>query len=139
MGNVDLLDDACASLSYTRRAMFGGHGFFAQNGGMFAGVVDDDRIMLKFADEAARDELVALGGAPWTYAEKMTMREWIVVPDSFYDEPTTLAAWARRAYKLVPPKKAKPAKKAGKGKASLSRARKASSTKKEKDQKRRRG
>lgn len=132
MGNVDLLDDACASLTHTRRAMFGGHGFFAPNGGMFAGVVDDDRIILKLADEAARGELVALGGHPWTYQDKMTMREWIVVPDSFYDEPTTLAAWARRAHQLAPPKKAKAAR-------SVSRTRTGKAQKHEKRQKRRRG
>jgi hypothetical protein len=40
------------------------------------------------------------------------MREWIVVPESFYDEPETLAAWARRAHHLAPPKRA--TKKAGK-------------------------
>jgi TfoX/Sxy family transcriptional regulator of competence genes len=57
MGNIDLLEDACASLPHTTRAMFGGHGLFAPHGGIFAAVVDDDRIILKFADDAARAEL----------------------------------------------------------------------------------
>ena len=86
--------------------MFGGHGFFAPNGGIFAAVVDDDRIVLKFADEPARAALVALGGEPWTYAQKMTMKEWIVVPDRLYDEPRELAVWAKRAHALAPAKKA---------------------------------
>lgn len=109
MSAIELLEDACAGLPYTKRAMFGGHGLFAPHGGIFAAVVDEDRLVLKLAEEAARAELVALGGAPWTYAGKMTMREWIVVPEAFYDEPTTLAAWAARAHRLAPPRAAKKA------------------------------
>lgn len=112
MGNIDLLEDACATLPHTTRAMFGGHGLFAPNGGMFAGIVTDDEIVLKLADEGAREELVALGGHAWVYDGKMTMKEWIVVPERFYDEPQTLAAWARRAHALAPPKGAKGAKRA---------------------------
>ena len=122
MGNLDLLEDACARLPHTTRAMFGGHGLFAQNGGMFAGIVDEDRIILKLADEAPRAELVALGGAPWTYAgqeKPMTMREWILVPDAFYDDPARLAEWAAVAHKLAKPPKGKgkkaAAKKGGRG------------------------
>lgn len=104
MSNLELLEDACMALSYSKRAMFGGHGLFAPNGGMFAAIIDEDRIMLKFATDPARAELVALGGAPWVYREGMTMKDWIVVPDAFYDEPATLAAWARRAHAMAPPK-----------------------------------
>lgn len=107
MANLDLLEEACDKLPHTTRAMFGGHGLFAPNGGMFAGIVTDDEIVLKLADETARDELVALGGHAWVYDNKMTMKEWIVVPDRFYDEPRTLAEWAARAHKLAPAKKAK--------------------------------
>lgn len=114
MGNLDLLEEACERLPHTTRAMFGGHGLFAPHGGMFAGIVTDDEIVLKFADETARAELVALGGHAWVYDDRMTMREWIVVPERFYDEPRSLAEWAARAHRLAPPKKAKkaPAKKA---------------------------
>lgn len=110
MGNVDLLEDACSKISHSRRAMFGGHGFFAPNGGMFAGIVTNDEIMLKFADGTARAELEALGGHAWVYNGKMTMKEWIVIPDRFYDEPQELAAWAKRAHQLVPGKPLKVAK-----------------------------
>lgn len=104
-GNLDLLEEACASLPHTTRAMFGGYGLFAPNGGMFAGIVDEDRIVLKLAPEDLRAELVALGGAPWEYAGKMVMKEWILVPEAFYDEPRTLADWARRAHAAAPAKK----------------------------------
>lgn len=122
MGNLDLLEDACAALSHTKRAMFGGHGLFAPNGGMFAAIVDDDRIVLKLAQEAPRAELIELGGAPWAYAGTTTMKDWIVVPDAFYDEPRTLAEWARRAHALAPPKKAKAPKKAAAKKAGAKKA-----------------
>ena len=119
MGNLDLLEDACARLPHSTRAMFGGHGLFAPNGGMFAGIVDEDRIILKLAEGEPRAGLVALGGAPWTYAgapKPMTMREWILVPESFYDEPARLAEWAAVAHRLAKPPKPKgkkaPAKKA---------------------------
>jgi TfoX/Sxy family transcriptional regulator of competence genes len=115
--SFELLSDACAGVPHTPRKMFGGHGFFAPNGGMFAGIVTDDEVILKLADEAARTELIAAGGHPWVYEGKgqaMTMKEWIVVPDGFYDDPELFAAWAKRAHRLVPPKLAKkktPAKK----------------------------
>ncbi len=112
VSNLDLLEDACDALPHTTKRMFGGHGLFAPNGGMFAGIVTDDQIMLKFADEPLRDELIALGGEPWAYTEKMTMREWIVIPDDFYDEPAHLAEWARRAHAIAPPPKPKSKKKA---------------------------
>jgi TfoX/Sxy family transcriptional regulator of competence genes len=113
--SLELLTDACEGLVYTARKMFGGHGFFAPNGGMFAGIVTDDEVIFKLADETARGELVAIGGHPWTYTgqeKPMTMAEWIVVPERFYDDPELFHAWAARAHTLVPPKlKKKPAPK----------------------------
>ena len=105
--SLPILEEACAVLPHTTRAMFGGHGLFAPNGGIFAAVVDDDRIVLKFADEVARAEFKAIGGRAWTYSENMTMREWLLAPDALYDEPRELAAWAARAHRLAPPKKAR--------------------------------
>ncbi len=109
--SLDLLTEACAGLPMTIRKMFGGHGFFAPNGGMFAGIVTDDEVIFKLADDQARAELEADGGRAWTYTGKdkpMTMREWIVVPQYFYDDMDTFAAWAKRAHRLVPGKLAKP-------------------------------
>jgi TfoX/Sxy family transcriptional regulator of competence genes len=110
---LDLLADACARLPHTTRKMFGGHGFFAPNGGMFAGVVSKDEAILKLHDVAARTELEALGGHAWTYHGKhkpMVMREWIAVPESFYDDPDAFAAWAKRAHALAPAKQKAPPK-----------------------------
>lgn len=105
--SLELLSDACAGLEHTVRKMFGGHGFFAPNGGMFAGIVTDDEVIFKLDDAAARAELIAEGGHPWTYGGKgqpMTMKAWIVVPEAFYDDAETFAAWARRAHSLAPAK-----------------------------------
>lgn len=115
MGNLDLLEDACARLPHATRPMFGGHGLFAPNGGIFAAIVDEDRIVLKLAEEEPRAELVALGGAPWTYDGRMTMRAWLLVPDAFYDEPARLAEWAAVAHRLATPPKGKAKAPASKG------------------------
>ncbi|HUR69573.1 MAG TPA: TfoX/Sxy family protein [Candidatus Thermoplasmatota archaeon] len=118
MGNIEILEDACMKLPHTTRKMFGGHGLFASNGGMFAGIVTDDEIILKFSDEAARKEFEAIGGRAWVYRNKstqMTMSEWIVIPERFYDEPRELAVWAARAYRLVPAKVVAKGAKSAKG------------------------
>lgn len=92
--------------------MFGGYGFFAPNGGMFAAVVDEDRIALKLDDEAAAAAFVAEGAAPWVYQGRMSMSRWFVIPDDLYDEPRRLAEWARQAHALARPSKPKKARKA---------------------------
>jgi TfoX/Sxy family transcriptional regulator of competence genes len=112
--SLELLTEACASLSMTTRKMFGGHGFFAPNGGMFAGIVTDDEVIFKLVMGPLRDELIALGGKPWTYTgmgKPTTMQEWIVVPERFYDDAELLAEWAAKAHGVAPAKKAAKAKK----------------------------
>lgn len=149
---VAILEDACADLPHTVRAMFGGHGFFAPNGGMFAGVVTDDRLALKFvAGTPGHAAFTAEGAEPWVYDEgpkPMTMREWLLVPDDLYDDPTGLAAWCAKAHAAVPQrakrarqgrgpkdaagpaKKAKPAKKTSSKKTAKKGARRASAARK---------
>lgn len=119
MPNIALLEEACEKLPHTTRKMFGGHGLFAPNGGMFAGIVDDDRIILKFVEGTVDHAAFAKAGAkPWTYEggpKAMTMREWLLVPLSMYDEPSELAQWAARAQRAVPARGAKKAKTPAKG------------------------
>lgn len=113
---VDLLADACDGLPHTRRAMFGGHGFFAPHRGMFAALVDDDRIALKFVEEADADDFLAIGARPWVHEGRTRMSHWYVVPDDLLDQPHALAEWARRAHaKSVPPKPRRRTKRSGKG------------------------
>lgn len=42
----------------------------------------------------------------------MTMAQWIVVPEAFFDDPELFATWAKRAHALVPPKKSSAPKRA---------------------------
>ncbi len=108
--SLELLTDACASLPVTVRRMFGGHGFFAPNGGMFAGIVTDDEVIFKLVSGPLRDELIAIGGRAWVYdghRKPMTMHEWIVVPERFYDDPELFAEWAAKAHAAAPAKKLK--------------------------------
>lgn len=74
---------------------------------MFAGIVTDDEVILKLVLGPARDERMGLGGRPWVYRGRdkaMTMQEWIVVPDAFYDDQELFSTWAARAHRLVPAK-----------------------------------
>ena len=140
MGNIDLLEDACAALPHTTRAMFGGHGLFAPNGGMFAAVVDDDRVALKLPLPDDAEAFRAEGGEAWVYDGRATMRAWYVVPDELYDDPRRLADWARRAHATAEPprskgkakgtSKAKAAKGAGKAPAAKKASPKKASPKK---------
>jgi TfoX/Sxy family transcriptional regulator of competence genes len=106
--SLEIMEEVCVGLPHRVQRMFGGHGFFAPNGGMFAGIVTDDEVVLKLTYGPARDELIALGGHPWVYDGKgkaMTMQEWIVVPPIFYDDFDLFTHWLRRALELAPPKK----------------------------------
>lgn len=107
---LDLLREVCSGLPHVERAMFGGHGFFAPNGGMFAGIVTDDEVIFKLADETARAGLISEGGHAWQYrgrASTMTMGQWIVVPEHFYDDLELFTEWAKKAHALAPAKVAK--------------------------------
>lgn len=112
--SLELLTEACVGLPVTPRRMFGGHGFFAPNGGMFAGIVTDDEVIFKLVRGPLRDELISLGGKPWVYDGRdapMTMQEWIVVPEGFYDDSEQLRAWAAKAHGAAPAKLAARARK----------------------------
>lgn len=108
--SLELLTEVCGALPKTVKRMFGGYGFFAPNGGMFAGIVTDDEVILKLDDEGARSALVAEGGHAWEYSGRgktMKMASWIVVPEAFYDDLERFGVWARRAHALVPGKLAR--------------------------------
>ncbi len=105
--SFDVLSDACVLVPHTVRKMFGGHGFFAPNGGMFAAIVTDDEVIVKLADDVARAELLAIGGHAWTYGGKdkpVTMAQWIVVPETFYDDHEQLQRWVIKAHAVAPAK-----------------------------------
>ena len=107
--------------------MFGGHGLFAPNGGMFAAVVDGDRVALKLPRPEDQEAFVAEGAEPWVYEGRTSMGGWFVIPDALYDEPRSLADWARRAHATAAPSRSKVAraKKAAKAAARKGAAKKA--------------
>jgi TfoX/Sxy family transcriptional regulator of competence genes len=109
---LGLVEDAAAPLpEVKRKRMFGCDTLFARDT-IFALIWKEDRIGLKFPDPAAYAEAMALpGSAPWQAGDKV-MGKWVLVPESFHDDPAALAAWVRRAHAmaLATPPKAKKAK-----------------------------
>ncbi len=66
---------------------------------IFALIWKEGRIALKLPGSAR--ELLELSGArPWTIGAKK-MGAWVLVPESFHDDPAALASWSRRAHDEV--------------------------------------
>jgi TfoX/Sxy family transcriptional regulator of competence genes len=120
------MDEATSGLDFVQKRMFGGSGYFAAHGGIFAAIVTHDDLVLKFPMGEERDALILLGGKPWVYdgqGKAMTMQEWIVVPEAFYDDVELLRAWTLRAYRGAPMKRPKDSSaKAGLAKSSAAKS-----------------
>jgi TfoX/Sxy family transcriptional regulator of competence genes len=110
------LDDLTAELPQVAvRRMFGCDAFLA-GGAIFAMVWREGRIGLRLPDELL-PELRALPGAdPWRHRD-MVVRQWVLVPESFHDDPEGLAPWVRKAHAAAlgrgpasPQKPSRPAK-----------------------------
>jgi len=130
---LELLEEGSQGLpGVAPRRMFGCDALFAY-GNIYALIWQDGRIGLRLPEPTVYAELLALEGAePWRVMDgAKPMSHWVLVPESFHDEPEQLGKWVRRAYDFAakaPPKKPKPAKKAaalakGAGKAAASSAR----------------
>ncbi|MGH8076685.1 MAG: TfoX/Sxy family protein [Lysobacter sp.] len=94
------------------RAMFGGHGLYAE--GVLIGVVIDDGLYLK-VDAQTQALFEAEDCTPYVYtqaAKPLTMSYWSV-PDAAMDSPQAMLPWARLAYEaaLRKPKAPKRARK----------------------------
>jgi TfoX/Sxy family transcriptional regulator of competence genes len=95
----------------TSRRMFGCDAFLA-SGAIFAMVWREGRIGLRLPD-ALLPELRALPGADAWRHRDMVVRQWVLVPESFHDDPDGLALWVRKAHAAAlergpGPAKAKP-------------------------------
>ncbi len=88
-----VLDQLRGVPAVTWRKMFGGYGFYS--GGLFFGVIWDDRLFLK-TQEADRPEYRARGMGPFTYEGGALTSLW-EVPAEVLEDAEELAAWARRA------------------------------------------
>jgi DNA transformation protein len=81
----------------TARAMFGGHGLYAE-GVMFA-LLDDGELFLK-TDEETRARFVATGCRQWVYVNKKVRMEntgYFRPPDEAHEDPEAMLPWARLA------------------------------------------
>lgn len=84
---------ACASA----RAMFGGHGIYAD--ATIVAIVIDDVLYLK-ADESSRAEFTALGLEPFSYVTRAGTRSvmsYYRAPDEALESPAAMARWLRTA------------------------------------------
>ena len=98
----------------TSRAMFGGHGLYAD--GVFFAIVDDDVLYLK-VDDRIRAEFGALGCTPFEFTTKEGVQQamsYLRAPDEALERPDAMGRWARlslgAALRAAAAKK-KPAKK----------------------------
>lgn len=90
-----VLDQLAALPELRARAMFGGHGIYAED--RFFAILADDRLYFK-VDDTNRAEYLARGMKPFTYEKQgqvMSMN-YYEVPPEVLDDRTELVAWARR-------------------------------------------
>jgi TfoX/Sxy family transcriptional regulator of competence genes len=94
----------------TVRPMFGQLSAFV-NGNMFMGIFGDDVVVrLPEADRAA---IAAAGGGPFEPMAGRPMREYVMLPAAWRDEPERVREWAARSLDHAEELPAKQAKKKG--------------------------
>jgi DNA transformation protein len=77
------------------RAMFGGHGLYAE--GVMFGLLDDGELFLK-TDEATRARFVEADCKQWRYVTgkvRMENTGYFRPPDAAHEDPEAMLAWAR--------------------------------------------
>lgn len=97
----EMLDEATQRLrGIATKRMFGCHAVFA-NSNIFGMVWKAGRLGLKVPDATLHAKLMGLEGAgPWCPGNK-TMSYWVLVPETFHDDPDELASWVRIAHRLA--------------------------------------
>lgn len=94
-GFLEFVLDQLRGLSGVRaRAMFGGHGLYADE--VFFGIVSSGRLFFKTDDES-RESYRALGMEPFRPNEKQTLRTYYEVPANVLEDDEELVRWAIRA------------------------------------------
>ena len=86
-----------AGVATTARAMFGGHGLYAD--GLFFAIVDDDVLYLKVDDET-RADFEALDCAPFEFMTQEGVKQamgYLRAPDEALERPGAMRPWARAA------------------------------------------
>ncbi|MFD1983103.1 TfoX/Sxy family protein [Mesorhizobium newzealandense] len=81
------------------RKLFGGKGIYFD--GVIVAIVLRGELMLK-ADAESAPDFEAAGCRQWTYTGsrhgKLVSMPYWTIPDSAFDDPDEMTAWARRAY-----------------------------------------
>jgi len=97
----NLLEASCEGLQEVSiRRMFGCDGFFVRDS-IFGLIWKTGRIGIKLADPQLFSEAMSLQGSePWT-AGKRVMSRWVLLPESFHQDPSTLRSWVKLAHSLV--------------------------------------
>jgi TfoX/Sxy family transcriptional regulator of competence genes len=107
------LEEKIASFSVKKKKLFGCPAYFV-NDNMLAGVFQED-IFIRLSEpdrieiRSGYDEAV-----PFEPVEGRIMKEYVVLPDSLYNNPEKFQEWLDRSYQyvsLLPSKKAKKNKK----------------------------
>jgi len=108
-GLCDLLEETMASFECQKRRMFGSPVWFV-NGNMVTGVHQDDifiRLSLKDREKLLSESDEA---SPFEPLEGRIMKEYVVIPNSIYDDPESFDEWLNKSFQYVsslPPKKKK--------------------------------
>ncbi len=79
------------------RAMFGGHGLYAE--GVMFGLLDDGELFLK-SDDESRDAFVSASCRLWRYVNKKVRMEntgYFRPPDDAHEDAEAMLPWARLA------------------------------------------
>lgn len=95
----------------TIRPMFGQLSAFV-NGNMFMGIFGDD-VLFRLPDDE-RAEVIAAGGGPFEPMAGRPMKEYVVVPPAWRDQPGRIREWAVRSLEHaeeLPPKESSKKKK----------------------------
>ncbi|MDP2663827.1 MAG: TfoX/Sxy family protein [Dehalococcoidia bacterium] len=105
----ELLEAAVGPYPCLKRQMFGCPAYFL-NGNMFAGIHQDNMILR--LSEPDKAELLGdpAGAVPFEPMPGRPMKEYVVVPDAIYGNPSRLEQWLTRSFQYVsslPPKEAK--------------------------------
>jgi DNA transformation protein len=85
------------TVAVSARAMFGGHGIYAD--GRMCGLIAADELYLK-TDARNRPEFAAQGLAPFTYAKRggeQAVMSYHRAPDEALDSPAAMGPWLRSA------------------------------------------
>src|SRR5687767_6985247 len=98
-----MLEEAAEGLPLVvAKKMFGCDALFRDRQ-IFGLVWKEDRLGVRLPDEAAFREAMKLdGAAPWApMGGAKGMAHWVLLPETFHDEPEELAAWVKRAHDLA--------------------------------------